>query len=225
MSGGSSVTRKREESAVPRRGWADKRAAILTAGLRVFGRDGYTRASIDVIAGEAGVSSRTIYNHFGGKEELFRSVIEYSATRVAEIQVGLVGQYLDVVTDLEADLIAFGCRWATSNSDFAEHFALVRQINAEIAHIPQATLDTWQETGPRRVRREIAVRLRHLAERGLLDVADPDRAASHLILLTATEVANRSAYNAVPPAAKEVESIVTDGVRTFLHGYQPTTDG
>jgi AcrR family transcriptional regulator len=189
----------------------------------VFGRDGYTRASIDVIAAEADVSSRTIYNHFGGKENLFHSVIEHSTTRVAETQTGLIARHLDDVADLETALIAFGCAWATPNPDFDEHFALVRQIHAENAHIARTTIDTWRSTGPLRVRRELALRLRRLAERGLLAVEDPDQAATHLVLLTATEVANRTAESPVPLASADITRIVTAGIRAFLHGYRPSS--
>jgi AcrR family transcriptional regulator len=219
------MTAAREPAPRPRRGWADKRDAILAAGLRVFGRDGYTRASIDVIATEAGVSSRTIYNHFETKENLFLQVIQDSATQTAEIQIGLIDRYLDAVTDLEADLIAFGRVWATSSQKFAEHFALVRQVNAEVAHISAATLQAWQEAGPRRVHRELGRRMRHLAERGLLDIDNADQAAGHLVLLTATEVANRSYLGAIPLPEAEVTRIVTAGVRVFLRGYAPTRSG
>jgi AcrR family transcriptional regulator len=215
------MARQDEVPARPRRGWADKRDAITQAGRIVFGREGYTRASIDAIAGEAGVSTRTIYNHFHDKEHLFRTVIQESATQVADAQVALIDRYLDRITDLEHDLVVFGRVWATSTADFAEHFALVRQINAEVGHIPQTTLDGWQEAGPRRVRRYLALRLQQLAEQGLLHIEDADRAASHFVLLAATEVTNRSYYGAVPLNENEVTQIATAGVRAFLHGYLP----
>lgn len=214
-----------ETSARTRRGWPDKHQAITRASRTVFGRDGYTRASIEAIAVEAGVSTRTIYNHFDDKEHLFLTVIEESATQVADAQIALIHRYLDKVTDLEADLIVFGRVWATSNADFAEHFALVRQINAEVGHIPHATLDRWQETGPRRVHRELARRLEHLADKGLLHIDDADRAASHFVLLAATEIANRSYYGAIPLDDSEVTRIATAGVRAFLHGYLPPAAG
>ena len=47
-------------------------------------RLGYTRASIDAIAAAAEVSTRTIYKHFANKEELFATVLEASATEVAD---------------------------------------------------------------------------------------------------------------------------------------------
>src|SRR5450755_2711983 len=125
------MARLKEAPTRPRRGWADKRDAIATAARIVFGREGYTRASIDAIATKAAVSTRTIYNHFDDKEHLFLTVIKESAAQVADAQIALINQYLDQVTDLEHDLIAFGRAWATSTTAFAEHFALVRQINAE----------------------------------------------------------------------------------------------
>ncbi|WP_424532939.1 TetR/AcrR family transcriptional regulator C-terminal domain-containing protein [Sphaerisporangium viridialbum] len=101
-------------------------------------------------------------------------------------------------------------------AEHAEHFALVRQINAESGHIPQAAIEAWQETGPLRVRRELAGRIRELADRGLLRAENPDRAAVHLMLLIS--VANPSYLGAVP-GEKEIDEMVTSGVRAFLHGY------
>ncbi|MEU7831466.1 TetR family transcriptional regulator [Nonomuraea sp. NPDC049129] len=39
------------------------RRAIMAGALTLFARDGYTRAGLDAITVEAGVSNRTIYNH------------------------------------------------------------------------------------------------------------------------------------------------------------------
>jgi AcrR family transcriptional regulator len=219
------MARLKEAPTRPRRGWADKRDAIATAARIVFGREGYTRASIDAIATKAAVSTRTIYNHFDDEEHLFLTVIKESAAQVADAQIALINQHLDQVTDLEHDLIAFGRAWATSTTAFAEHFALVRQINAEVGHIPQATLDSWQETGPLRVHRELARRIQQLADKGLLEIDDADQAASHLVLLSGAEVTNRSYYGAIPPTENEITQIATAGVQAFLHGYLPRPEG
>jgi AcrR family transcriptional regulator len=201
----------------PRGGLADKRRAILDGALTVFARDGYTRASIDAISAGAGVSTRTIYNHFQDKADLFQTVIQESAARVAQAQIAIIDRHLSKVTDLESDLVEFGRAFATPmTADHAEHFSLVRQINAEAGHIPQAAIDAWQETGPLRVRRELASRLRQVADRGLLHLDDPDRAAIHLMLLVS--VSNPS-YRAAIPSEEQIEEMVTSGVRAFLHGY------
>ncbi len=204
----------------PRRGLADKRRAIVSGALAVFARDGYTRASIDAIATEAGVSTRTIYNHFDDKARLFEAIIQESATRVAEAQIAVMDRHLAKVTDLEADLIALGRAWTAPATDNAPHFAMVRQITAEVEHIPRAALEAWQETGPLRVRRELAARMRHLADLGLLRVEDPERTALHYVALVASEISNRDAV-AMPLAEGEAEEIVVAGVRAFLHGYLP----
>src|ERR1700735_2814286 len=60
----------------PRRGTASARtAALIGAATRVFLRDGYGLASIDKVASEAGVSTRTIYERFKNKADLLTSVI------------------------------------------------------------------------------------------------------------------------------------------------------
>ena len=53
-----------------------KRAIILEGAIDVFIDMGYELASMDKIAEVAGVSKRTVYNHFGSKENLFQVIIE-----------------------------------------------------------------------------------------------------------------------------------------------------
>jgi AcrR family transcriptional regulator len=208
-----------------RRGLAEKRASITKGGLAVFARDGYTRASIDAIATEAGVSTRTIYNHFKDKEQLFHTVIQESATKVADAQIALLDRYLGKITNLEEDLTTFGRVWATPMPAFADHFAMVRQIRAEVGHIPQATLEAWLEAGPKRVQRELTQHMQRLADKGLLSIDNADRAAMHLVLLTATEVANRSYNGVISLKDTEIADIAATGVQTFLYGYLPRRTG
>lgn len=194
----------------------DKRQAVLTGALTVFARDGYARASIDVIAAEAAVSTRTIYNHFQDKAGLFRAVIQDSAARVAAAQLEIIDRHLRRITDLEADLVDFGIAWRKPMPDYAEHSALVRQVNAEAGHIPQDAIQAWQETGPLAVRRALADRLAAFAADGLLEVDDPLRAALHFSLLISG--ANPS-YRGESLTTDEITEAVTTGVHAFLHGY------
>jgi TetR/AcrR family transcriptional regulator of autoinduction and epiphytic fitness len=53
-----------------------KRAAILRAAGDAFRRDGFHAATMDAIAEDAGVSKRTVYNHFPSKDVLFDVVTE-----------------------------------------------------------------------------------------------------------------------------------------------------
>ncbi|MEU6233001.1 TetR/AcrR family transcriptional regulator [Kitasatospora sp. NPDC047058] len=213
------MTSRQETPDRPRRGLTEKRQAITRAARTVFGRDGYTRASIDAIAAEAGVSTRTIYNHFAGKELLFQTVLQESAAQVGDAQLDIIERRLGKVTDLEEDLTAFAHAWASPLAEFADHFGLVRQINAEARHLPKAALDAWQEAGPRRVLAALGRRFGELAEEGWLTAPDPGRAATHFVLLTATEITQRSYWGAYPLGPDETEEIVVAGVRAFLRAY------
>ncbi|MFJ3790313.1 TetR/AcrR family transcriptional regulator [Kitasatospora sp. NPDC090091] len=213
------MTSENESPAKPRRGLAEKREAITGAARTVFGRDGYSRASIDAIASEAGVSTRTIYNHFAGKELLFRTVVLESAAQVSDAHLDVVERNLAKVTDLEADLTALALAWVKVLGRFADHFALVRQINADAGHLPKELLEAWQETGPRRALRELAAGFGELADRGLLVAPDPVRAAEHFVQLTGSAITQRTYWGAHPIDPATAEEIITSGVQAFLRAY------
>ncbi|MEA2422339.1 MAG: hypothetical protein QOF55_1438 [Thermoleophilaceae bacterium] len=62
----------------------DRRAAILDSALEVFSSRGYHAASIDEIAGEAGISKALIYEHFPSKKELHASLLERHTQEIFE---------------------------------------------------------------------------------------------------------------------------------------------
>jgi AcrR family transcriptional regulator len=201
----------------PPRGRADKREAIARAARDVFGRAGYARTSIDAIAAEAGVSTRTIYNHFDGKEQLFSAVLLASATQVADAFAEEVGRRL-TGADPERDLVALGRAFAAQRRAVPEHFALLARIAAEAPHFPPEVIEAWQEAGPRRVQRELAARLDGLAAGGRLDLDGRPRAASHVGALVTAGLATQP-FGAPPPTEEETDATVAAGVEAFLHGY------
>ena len=52
-----------------------KREAIVQAAIAEFRSNGFEITSMDKIAATAGVSKRTVYNHFPSKEELFAEIL------------------------------------------------------------------------------------------------------------------------------------------------------
>ena len=197
-------------------GRADKRRAIMGAARNVFGREGYARTSIDKISAEAGVSTRTIYNHFEGKERLFSEVLHASATQVADGFVADVGRRVRGV-DPKDDLVALGRALAALRGDFPEHFAMVGQIEGEAAHFPAETIDAWRQAGPLRVLGEISRRLRQLADGGLLRVDDASRAAVHFAALVTADLTTY--YGSPAPVDERGVDAVVAGVEAFLDGY------
>lgn len=62
---------------VPQRLTDRKREAILRAAVEEFRTAGFEATSMDRIAASAGVSKRTVYNHFPSKDELFAHMLEH----------------------------------------------------------------------------------------------------------------------------------------------------
>jgi AcrR family transcriptional regulator len=54
---------------------ARKNAAIIAAAVQIFLKKGFESASMDEIASAAGVSKRTVYQHFANKEQLFQKIL------------------------------------------------------------------------------------------------------------------------------------------------------
>ncbi|WP_173132100.1 TetR/AcrR family transcriptional regulator [Kibdelosporangium persicum] len=181
----------------------EKYDAIVRAARAVFGRVGYLTASIDLIASEAGVSTRTIYNHFDNKEHLFAEVLLASSRQVAEVHEAMIERRLTNVTDLPAALVALAEEWNRPQPEFDDHFAMSRRMGAERAHFPEKIYQAWREAGPWRVQRALAERFEELRDQGLLDVPDAGFAA-HLFSVMIAEVRD---YPKV--------------VHAFLYGYLP----
>jgi AcrR family transcriptional regulator len=205
----------------PRHGRPEKRKAITTAARAVFGREGYSRAGVDTIAAEAGVSKRTIYNHFADKEQLFLAVALEGAHEVTAAIEQIMDRHLRKIVDLEQDLVDFSLDRIAAITAFPDHFALVRTIEAEAARIPPDILKAWVDAGPQTGHLRLAPYLRRIADRGLLTLDDADRAAAHLTLLTVTDVNQQTFYGAIPLPQDEIDRIVTSGVRAFLRLYGP----
>jgi AcrR family transcriptional regulator len=70
----------------------NQRDKIIDAAASVFSRDGYHKTKMDDIATQAGVAKGTLYYHFPGKADLFRTL----ATEGLEMLLGETRAALDV---------------------------------------------------------------------------------------------------------------------------------
>ncbi|WP_424216769.1 TetR/AcrR family transcriptional regulator (plasmid) [Streptomyces sp. BI20] len=206
----------------------EKRIAMVRSACAVFGRDGYSRASVDVLAAEAGISTRTLYNHFpGGKAELFRTVVTWTSHEVTKGQLARVESALHPADppapeDLEEALRATGRAFVAMMVDHPEHFALVRHLQAEAALVPDEVLDAWTTAGPSAVEGALADALEDLADAGLLDVhGDADTAAAHFLALVSLRTTQISHHGIRPLPVEETEHLIGLGVAAFLRAYGP----
>jgi len=83
----------------------ERRTGILDAALAVFSERGYHEASIDEIAGEAGVSKALIYEHFSSKQELYGELI---ARNARDLTQRVAGALSGVEVEATAERLATG---------------------------------------------------------------------------------------------------------------------
>ena len=90
---------------------------LLDAALEVFWRDGVTRASLQAIAQEAGVTRGALYWHFKNKEDLFETLFEQQyADFFAAFNDQTLRDNQDVWTHLQHNLTAMFETLATRES-------------------------------------------------------------------------------------------------------------
>lgn len=193
-----------------------KHEAIAQAALTLFASDGYERTSVDAIAAEAGVSKRTIYSHYGDKENLFLSVVrdtyEGMLARIAEIvdrttwERDLRGALTDCVTEITRSI-----------ARAPERSTLARLLITEAPHFP-SLIDLMHT---RAVTPLIAAPLASLGGAGRLAISDATQAAEHLAALTFDQVNSRSLMGTLPLSDAETNRLIASGVRVFLRAYNP----
>jgi AcrR family transcriptional regulator len=150
---------------------ANKRDQIIDAAARCFYERGITATGVDTIAAAAGVSKRTLYNHFPCKDDLVLAYIELRERRWREVleerldtvadPIDRILVYFDVYFDLPADEDFRGCSF----------------INAA-AEIPDADSQALERLRAckERVRREIGELVRQAR------VVDPEAVTAALVL-------------------------------------------
>ncbi|SDR22594.1 transcriptional regulator, TetR family [Rhizobiales bacterium GAS191] len=199
------------------RGQLAKRLSILEAAAAVFRRDGFTGASIEVIAAEAGVSRQTVYNHHGDKETLFIDVVKDMTEHANAELFSTLATFPDRPKDLRVELIGFAMRLARNCLCNREAMALRKIIEAEGERYPEL-LTAWQEHGPGKLSAALAARLANLAHSGFLDIGNANLAARQFMALVYADL-QFGAVPGRPPAEAEIGRAATEAVGTFLKAY------
>lgn len=150
-----------------------KRAAILDAAVTEFRQSGYEATSMDRIAASAGVSKRTVYNHFPSKEALFAQILQQLWERSVE---GLDLAYRND-RPLRAQLLELVKQklHLLNDDNFAE---LARVAIAASIHSPELAQGVIARMGDRE--EGLTTWIRAAAAAGSLKIKDPLFAAMQL---------------------------------------------
>lgn len=170
----------------PRRGTEAARiSALMDAATRVFLRDGFGSASMDKVASEAGVSTRTIYERYRNKADLLIAVISRLVDRLATV---LATADLDAL-EPRAALWWIG-RTIMERGRDPDSAALFRIVATEAHRFPELAA-RMRESDERCIDFEVAAYLRTQIKRGTLRLADPDRAAKIFLHMVFSELHER----------------------------------
>jgi TetR/AcrR family transcriptional repressor of mexJK operon len=218
---GALVTRTPEEAAAARPldpRVERSRAVILPTATEHFLRNGYVGANVDEIAAQARVSKRTIYNLFGGKEQLFREILA-DALATAERFSRDMSSALGTTDDVEAELRDIGTKLA--DTVLTEPIVRLRRLLiGEAERFPELAGD-YYERAPGRVMATLAKGLRRCHERGALRIENPELAAEHFAFLVMGASMDRALFEATtPPTTEDIEKRAHAGIDTFLRAYR-----
>jgi TetR/AcrR family transcriptional repressor of mexJK operon len=173
---------------------------------------------MDEIAALAGVSKQTVYKQFADKERLFSEIVTGTVKEVSD-PVHAEVRELEDSGDVEADLRGLARRLLERVMQ-PRILQLRRLVIGEAGRFPELGR-TFYEQGPGRTIAALATVFERLAERGVLQLEDPQLAAVHFNWLVVSSPLNRAMFlgEDEPPARAELNRYADAGVRAFLSAY------
>jgi TetR/AcrR family transcriptional regulator, mexJK operon transcriptional repressor len=202
----------------PRRGTEAQRTdTLIAAATKVFLREGYGAASIDKVAREAGVSTRTIYERFRNKADLLVSVI----TRLVERDMATVFATAELERlPLRQALLTIG-ESITGRACDPEAAALFRIVAAEAQRFP-ALAEKMRASTKTRVVNAIATYFRGQVQRGNLSLTDPERSAALFTHMVCAELHECLMFGSPEEIAKlDFPAHLSQAIDIFLNGAAP----
>lgn len=194
-----------------------KRQAIVEAATELFLDSGYGAVSMDAIAAGAGVSKRTVYSYFLGKDELFGAVMGNVCTGVVGTPAPVdltAGPLRQVLTD-------YGRRFLTLITS-PQALALFRVVTAEAVRFPELG-EVFYGIGPQRCTNTLADYLSEQHREGILRVEDPQGAAAQFLAMVKGPLHMRLTLGVGPrPGPDDIEAVVEAAVSAFLRAYAPS---
>lgn len=186
-----------------------KRDAILKETRRLLLHYGIN-VTLESVAAAAGVSRQTIYNSWPNKESLFAAVIERMSDEVLQSLSSAPAE-----ESVETTLTRLAQAYANALLD-PERLAIFRLVVSS----PDSHGPAFFAAGPARAMRLLSEYLRRQAERGVLDLEDPELAAEHFMGMLKGNYFLKVLLNgpsAIDPHSHERR--IASTVTTFLRAY------
>ncbi len=196
-----------------------RRRDILLAGKKVFFESGYQLASVDRIADVAGATKRTVYDHFGSKEQLFTEVIAFASAQF----VGLLPTADQLPQDPAEGVRAFAARVRDLVAS-PESLRFQRLIIAEAERHP-ALGRALYETAVLGAERGLAAYLEACVARGALRLQDAAATARVVLDLATSGPRLRGLLATGDDVADDIGDRALDEVISSLTQQRVSTSG
>lgn len=205
----------------PRRGTEASRVeTLIEAATRVFLRDGYGSASIDKVAHEAGISTRTIYERFRNKADLLTAVVTRLVERDMMTRFGTAE--LSRLSTEQALMTIGGA--VTGRACEPDAAALFRIVAVEAQRFPDLAAKMRACTKLRIVG-AVAQFFHGQVLCGRLALADPERAAGLFVQMVCAELHECVLFGSAQDMAKlDLNAHLKQVVDIFLNGAAPRAD-
>lgn len=191
-----------------------KRAAVIGAAIEEFLAAGFDATSMDRIAARAGVSKRTVYNHFPGKEALFAAILRqlWDSSHTEEAPA------YSARHPLRAQLLQLLLKKLSVLNDEA-FLSLARVAIAAGIHSPERARDMVARMGERE--EDLTVWIRAAAADGRLKTSDPMFAAQQLQgLVKAFAFWPQVTMGQPPLSADDQRQVAESAADMFLARYE-----
>lgn len=191
-----------------------KRAAILEAGAEEFQSQGYLCTSMDRVAARAGVSKRTVYNHFASKEALFRAI----AAHVWRQAIEATDIAYDPAAPLAAQLIEIGAT-KLRLLRCPDYLSMMRAVMGECLRTPERAKEVfggiWSDED------SLAKWMKQAMQDGRLAQVDPHSAAEQFWGLVKYPVFLPMLFGLIDGLPdEEILAVVKRGAEMFLSHHE-----
>ena len=202
----------------PERGSDRRHRQIREAAIGIFLDSGYDGATMEDIAVRAGVSKQTVYKHFTDKQTLFADIV-LSTTDDMDALVGLIADRLSTTTDPAPDLEHLAETFLAALMQ-PRVLRLRRLVISSADRFPEIAT-AWYEKGFERALGALATSFRALADRQLLAVDDPARAAEHFVGLLFWIPVNKAMFTGDDDyaASHELAPVARSAAGAFMNAY------
>ncbi|MDX9673319.1 MULTISPECIES: TetR/AcrR family transcriptional regulator [unclassified Pseudomonas] len=198
----------------PKRLTDRKREAIIQAAIAEFRANGFEITSMDKIAATAGVSKRTVYNHFPSKEELFAEILNQLWARITAEQAVAYRADQPLREQLQQMLLAKLQMMADDN-----FLGLARVAIAATIHSPERAQDMVARMGERE--EGLTVWIRAALADGRLKAVDAEFAAQQVQgLLKSFGFWPQISMGQPPLDAATQKAVAESALEMFLARYQ-----